>query len=256
MHDLTALTGKIAALAEARRLEDAARKALEATRRSEADRLAKLVAAETEMGAAQERLAVDQLAAAGAERDALRAADAARRLDQRRKLQQADAAAAATGSELAALQTRREAASEAYARIQRELEAAEDGWLRDQAHALAGRLVAGEPCPVCGSAEHPAPAASADLVDDGAVARGRIGGLRKGRDEAGEGLAAIDRSIAQLQARSEAVAHTRSDLVAALGRDAERPVEDFVAAEKAAIEAAERSRSAAGRIESLTKALD
>ncbi len=43
-------------------------------------------------------------------------------------------------------------------------------WLAGQAARIAHRLQDGQPCPVCGSAEHPAPAAAAsDAVDDDAL---------------------------------------------------------------------------------------
>lgn len=51
-------------------------------------------------------------------------------------------------------------AEQRYQQAKGELVLLQDAWHRGQAAILAGRLAAAEPCPVCGSLEHPAPARS------------------------------------------------------------------------------------------------
>jgi exonuclease SbcC len=80
-------------------------------------------------------------------------------------------------SELAALQGEFERLNSGFADADAKRNLAEEAFLRGQAGILARELAAGEPCPVCGSPEHPRPAALAD----GAV---NEGALKKARDEA------------------------------------------------------------------------
>jgi exonuclease SbcC len=50
-------------------------------------------------------------------------------------------------------------AEEGYAAAKEELSSLQERWHKGQAAILAGSLTPGEPCPVCGSADHPKPAA-------------------------------------------------------------------------------------------------
>ena len=60
------------------------------------------------------------------------------------------------------LQSEFETLSADYIEADRKYKAVEESLLRSQAGILAAALVGGEPCPVCGSTGHPAPAQSAD----------------------------------------------------------------------------------------------
>ncbi len=60
-------------------------------------------------------------------------------------------------------------AKRAFDKAEEEYRAAEAAWRSGRAAILAHDLVEGEPCPVCGSTDHPAPAQTAGGVDDAAV---------------------------------------------------------------------------------------
>ena len=82
---------------------------------------------------------------------------------------------------------RAQAAFEGFGADYAELESL---WRTGRAAQLARDLVDGRPCPVCGSATHPAPAHSVDRVDDATLdaARERLEAARAERDENREAL--------------------------------------------------------------------
>ncbi|OQA11069.1 MAG: Nuclease SbcCD subunit C [Firmicutes bacterium ADurb.Bin373] len=79
-----------------------------------------------------------------------------------------------------------------YAAAQKELDFLQERWDKGQAAILAGRLTGGEPCPVCGSLEHPNPAVVAEVLPSEAelkACRQRVANLmdalNQSRDECG-----------------------------------------------------------------------
>lgn len=94
----------------------------------------------------------------------------------------------------------------------RELELLDARWRHSQAAVLAAHLHAGQACPVCGSASHPAPARSApDAPDEArlqaarAAERAAEAALERARERSAQAAAARARLAAQVDARSEAV---------------------------------------------------
>ena len=67
------------------------------------------------------------------------------------------------------------------ATLRQALEAVERRFVQGQAARLAAGLQAGEPCPVCGSTEHPLPATSDEPPPEETVLRGRARAARPGR---------------------------------------------------------------------------
>jgi exonuclease SbcC len=78
-------------------------------------------------------------------------------------------------------------AEDSYAAAKEELSGLQERWNKGQAAILAGRLITGEPCPVCGSADHPKPAAAGAEVPSEADLKARklaLNDLEATRDKA------------------------------------------------------------------------
>ena len=108
-----------------------------------------------------------------------------------------DAAAAEAIAEAA--RTLADGADREWRDAQRELTEVEAGWREGQAGFLARELRDGEPCPVCGAREHPAPArpaAGAATQTDLEELRAGFSTLLTRRDEIHQGLADAEKSVA------------------------------------------------------------
>ena len=196
----------------------------------ELDRVAERAAEQARsLAAAREeipgRVVVAEAALAEA-RDAAAGLDACR---QRRADLARLAAAAARAAELEPLVADRaavmRAAVEAHQRLVDEHQLAMEARLAGMAAELAAGLAAGVPCPVCGSAEHPAPAGAAPGA--GPVSAGAVAAARERRDAAEAARVRAERDhtdLARQAAEQAAVAagHTRAALTAAEAEMARR----------------------------------
>ncbi len=82
-------------------------------------------------------------------------------------------------------------AEDGYAAAKEALSGLQERWNKGQAAILAGSLTAGEPCPVCGSAEHPKPAAAGAELPSEADLKARqlaLNDLEAARDQAKDEL--------------------------------------------------------------------
>ena len=96
-----------------------------------------------------------QLPAATMEFEAAKSA-----VDQRSKLDQTRTKLAELESEHRQLKGKWDTAQQKLTRAEREFETMQAAWFRGQAYALASGLELNQPCPVCGSTDHPRPAQS------------------------------------------------------------------------------------------------
>ena len=111
----------------------------------------------------------------------------------------AQSAAAAKEAAARVARTRADAADREWRDVQRELTELEAGWRERQSGLLARELRDGEPCPVCGAQEHPAPARPAQgtaTQSDIEDLRSEVAALLTRRDEVQTGLAGTERSAA------------------------------------------------------------
>lgn len=87
-----------------------------------------------------------------------------------------------------------EALNNKFKEADNKFKAFEEAFLRNQAGFLAEGLKSGEPCPVCGSKNHPAPAA----VFDGGVSEAELKSAKEVRDNAQSGLSDKSRACGEL----------------------------------------------------------
>ncbi|MZP29853.1 AAA family ATPase [Heliobacterium undosum] len=125
-------------------------------------------------------------------------------------------------------------------------------WRKGQAAIIAGALQAGEACPVCGSTEHPHPAAGGDTLPtegDLQTAENLVGRLQKELEEQ-------MRLLGDLAARKAEVFTQGKALQAELGEKAALSAEVLTTEAKAAQSLAERARKAGIELASMTKELE
>jgi exonuclease SbcC len=153
---------------------------------------------------------------------------------------------------LRAAEARAERAAQLQKLNKKALDESQSAWDRGQAALLAHHLVDGEPCPVCGSASHPAPAAS----DGRLPSQAHLEAARRALDEVDKALSIEQADVAERQAQVAAFRAAREQLQEVLGlaigmdlptlRGREKSLQDaLLAAEQAGLEATNEKRNLA-----------
>lgn len=147
----------------------------------------------------------------------------------------------------AAVGSREETETE-HAEAEARYRALRDLWLHSQAAVLSGALEPGEPCPVCGSIEHPAPAVPPPNLPKHAeveAAEERLSAI-------GAELAKARRAETEAMGRVESSEEQVQDLTSRLGGAAEWDVAAAEAERATVVEARERLESIEQEIADLT----
>ena len=148
--------------------------------------------------------------------------------------------------DLVACESGRRAAAARLQELQSRLTAVEARWRAGQAALLAQTLHMGEPCPVCGSRDHPEPAHPGDTPDGAALQAAREAVAAAERD-----LSAADREAVRCEERARAAHDRVAEMGAELGEWADRSAEHCLDEACLARRDADAARAAAESITAL-----
>ncbi len=245
---LADLTGKVAQLDQARAAhKSAATSRDELTRQAAAcgARLAQIQqrAAERERSLNQAKQTTAQLAGAKLAADA-----EGKTLVDRKALAAVWADLAAESKLMESIKTEVAAAEGQLAQAKAKSAAAQEAWAAGQAAVLAGKLSPGEPCPVCGSREHPQPAEADHEVPSESSLKAlqkQVERLEAALNQKREDEAKLATVVARRRERHDSLAESLKDSALADVSDLEARVRQA----QAAVREAEKAAASIGTLE-------
>ncbi len=116
--------------------------------------------------------------------------------------------------QLRGTQERLDSALRTWEKESAHLTSLETAWIEGQAAILAQQLKSGDPCPVCGSRDHPVPAHSdVELTDERKVTakRKKVEGCRKALDDMRSEKADLDKRISEVRASASMLRESLGD---------------------------------------------
>lgn len=172
----------------------------------------------------------------------------------RKRLAELDEALPGLGAQLDLARTRRDGAADALAAAEGRVEEVQTRLLSGHAATLAARLSEGEPCPVCGSAHHPAPAAATGETASAAELRE----AQAARQQAAEAARSAEAGLAEARDGLTRAESERTAVLDGLGELAATALEalrtDYAAALKRVRALGEQAEALAVREAALSQA--